>query len=234
MSQAAIALRADSACANPIETNDDGQSGQLADRFASTTRRGVLAGLMLASAGAATAAAMPVLAEPDTSKWKEAVARYRAAERQSDRYVKEVYNPAVGECWHRTGPLPDIVFYHPTPSGVRSRYHFDLSNRDKWTRCAVPEVRAWAISTRAAYEKFDRASEQAKIELGMDAVEAEDDRLYGIACRLQNDVLKTPVPDVAALMEKLEICWTEERDGEVLREHIFRDVAFLARRPAQA
>lgn len=249
MSQAAIALRADSVSAKPFNIKDDGQSGHSDADSVSKTRRGLLAGIVATPFAAVALASstnvgadegdatmnMQVFnlktrndaAAADASDWKDVVARYRAAEREEDHFLDTVYNPAVDECCRRTGCPPEGVYILKAKNGKTAKFVFDRHNPDEFANYPVVAVRNWANKTKSESENFFENLERVKTDIGMDDIDAEDDRLSKRVYAMRDEVLQTRVPDAAALLEKLEICWEDGRDGDVLREHIFRDVRHL-------
>lgn len=250
MSQAAIALRADSACANPIETNDDGHPGQLAADSVFKVRRGLLAGIVatpfaaVALASSAHAGApngdanmnmqvlnlkpldcRPVLVDP--SEWKEVVARYRAAERENNEFIG-VYDLAIEERRRRCGPTPPKKFKVIATSGKEVEYDIEYYTPEEWGAAFPLSVRRAAVELNQRWIKWRENFAAAEADLHLKELDDKLECLGDAAYAAQDKVLETRAPSLAALLEKLEICWEEERDGDVLREHIFRDVAHLA------
>lgn len=244
---ATYSIRADFACANPVY----GQSGQSSTNSVFKTRRSLLTSLAAtpfaafalassANAGAPNGEAnmnmqvlnfkqqdcQPALGDP--SKWKELVARYRAAERDLSDFDDRVHDPAISERMRRCGPRPQKKFTITTQDD--SVIQYDLSNytADQWEKHSNRAVRDAAVRLNDDWIAWRSCFATAEADLNLAELDLTLERLNDAVYAAQDAVLMEPTPHAAALLEKLEICWEEGRDGDVLREHIFRDVAHLA------
>jgi len=170
----------------------------------STTRRSALGILATGPIAMLPALAVMQCSEPveaaaiDRLAWDRAIAAYNRADRFYDEY-KAVCDPVAAEM-ERRAPWAPLTFKVPAATGYSPTFRFDPTNPDEWDDHVSLQFReaAMAVKTRWLHR------EAVASELGITPMEDELERLAGDVSDAEWEALKTPAPDHAALLWKIE------------------------------
>lgn len=180
----------------------------------------MLAGLLVAAASPPSLAGSP-------SKWKEALARYRAGHAEWDRFLQEVYNPAVDEL-ERRAPRPPYSFTVTARNAKVLEFMHDRNDPDQWKYCVSPSIKAKGEALAEAWRKWQIDQDAIRQEIGFSAIVEEDSRRSKKIDALRDELIATRVGSPAEMLEKLEIVWGDYDDPEPHKEELFRDFRALA------
>ena len=197
-------------------------AGIVGEKFPS--RRAVLAGLALVPA---VAAISPPTRAARPSEWKEALARWRAAEAAWDDFLDGTYNPAIEEL-DRRAPAPPPNFTVTAKSGATQLYFYDRANPDEWTRNLSSLISEPARVLHDRWMQYDRDRNAAWQALRIDELSAEEDRLAAASTEARYKLMSTPVGNAAEMLQKIEIAWAPGCDPDLFRDELFADFRHLA------
>lgn len=161
------------------------------------------------------------------SKWKEALARWRAADALWDSFLDNIYNPAIEEL-DRRALAPPPSFMVTAKTGATQIYFHDREVPDAWTANLSHAISGPAQQLRDRWSQYQRDYDSARNALRIDELSAEEDRLAANATKARYELLATPVSDAAELLQKMEIAWAPGCDPDLFRDELFRDFRHLA------
>ncbi|CAN5203263.1 hypothetical protein BH10PSE13_BH10PSE13_00150 [soil metagenome] len=184
-------------------------------------------------AGAATLAIVPgaTMAAPrrtaDHSKWKRALAAYRAALAADDRHTADVYYPTDDEI-NRRAPRPSLIYFEPMAAGRTCEREVWIPDFDRL--CEDEDVGNLVRPIRAAWDEHQQKLAAAFRDLRWDEVQAEADRLTQALQDAEDRLFAVRAPTIAAVLFKLDLLWGGDihRQREDLEQHIMADLAALA------
>ena len=200
-------------------------AGIIGTEAPTATRRSLLVGIAFAPTAFAASSSNSLAASP--SKWKEISARYRAAQADWDRFLDQVYNPAVDRLI-ALAPPPPSYFTVVARSGKVSEFWHDRKNPDAWTDNPSPLIAKKAQVQADGWRRWEITHARARLEIGMDTIEAEDSRRSQHIDRLRTQLIATRISSPAEMLEKLELVWGDGDDPEPYKEQLFRDFRTLA------
>jgi hypothetical protein len=191
------------------------------------TRRGMLAVMALAPAGAI---ALPAIAAPSAAlrPWDRRLVEYRAATARSEQFNATVYRPAWDRTLSMAGEEPSLSFTHTARSGHAATFRMTSETMDSYA--ANPAYRPLAAPLRDAWCRWKGKSDEAQRVLGWPSIEARQDALDAEQYRTQALLIAEPAPDHQALAVKLKIALTRV-DGELMdvdRDALLADLDRLA------
>ncbi|KEQ52153.1 hypothetical protein [Sphingobium chlorophenolicum] len=160
-------------------------------------------------------------------KWDRALARYREAKELNDTFVEKIYEPAHDELWRRA-PMPEDSFTITAKSGRSCTYRYSHSGNQPWHGNPTPAIKEAGEKLEKEWKDWIALNKKIANELNVYALDDEYDLLARVQYEYGEILLSTPAPNASALLIKLDLLWEVGRDGDVLREHVLRDLRAIS------
>lgn len=207
---------------------------------ASPTRRGLLA----LAAGAVTIATpalalvpvsgphSPVAADQGVSalldggsrQWEAVLQAFEQADASLNQFYAEVFNPAVARFDAISGWPPKLEYTHVARSGRAATFRFLPDELDEAAESFIHGRHVAPI--RDAWRAYEVRLNAAEREIGLRAIELEEDRRTEEWKALRNIVRETPAPTLAALRTKVALMREHDADRDHA-EWIARDLGVI-------
>lgn len=131
--------------------------------------------------------------------WSATLVELERAKRAFHRYDTTVFEPMYRYI-EATAPRPDLHFEIIARSGQSARFMVSLSDLHGWDDHISPEFREKAAAIREAW----LAHRSLCGLMGWDEVCEEQERLCGVQCDLEENLILMPAPNSTALYWKLD------------------------------
>ncbi len=188
---------------------------------ATSTRRDVLRFGTTAAASAASASivaggitlasqAMGAAPAAGFAAWGRAHSAYLVASKASDDHWEYVEEPAIMEV-ERRAPRPATSFSIPARNGQVATFTFDPHDPDKWNDTGEQFIDA-VRPLKAQWQVYDRDAPLVHAEVGIEAIGEVSSDLLNAHSAAENRLFETPAPDLDAVLIKLELLWSDDRD----------------------
>jgi hypothetical protein len=196
----------------------------------STSRRSIITALAALPIGAVlplgTVEAAPPLRR-EREAWDLAVTSFDAAKAAWRRHWEGLLKPALDAYDAIPGPPPRSFACHGVQLG------FDPGRCDKWANEPDQEVREGGLRLKTEWAAYRKAQQGMRSSLDLDALSFDDECLCSEECDAEIELFQTPSPDLKALLFKMELMWSDDRDApESYRNWVLADVQRLSGRSA--